>query len=90
MSCVLTWDKMSYLNMKVCMSGVDDHECLSEVSGLIVSVWSGTHIFPAQSGFTVLTVDVGHRVETGQQYPLLCWAAAHIHPEWWKEDVKIT
>lgn len=39
-----------------------------------------THVFPAQRGVAVFTVDVGDGVEAGQQQPLLCRAAAHVHP----------
>lgn len=40
-----------------------------------------TYIFPTQGGFTVFTVDVSHGVQTCEEYPLLRWPAADIHPE---------
>lgn len=39
-----------------------------------------THVFPPQGGVTVFTVDVSDGVKPGEQQPLLCWAAAHVHP----------
>lgn len=39
-----------------------------------------TYVFPPQGGVTVFTVDIGDGVEPGEQQPLLCGAAAHVHP----------
>ena len=39
-----------------------------------------THVFPAQRGLAALAEDVGHRVQPGQQQPLLGGAAPHVHP----------
>lgn len=41
----------------------------------------GTHIFPPECGLAVLAVDVGDRMQPGEKDPLLCGAAAHVHPE---------
>lgn len=38
-----------------------------------------THIFPAQSGLAVLTVNVSDSMKACQQHPLLGWPAAHVH-----------
>lgn len=40
-----------------------------------------THIFPAQGGLAVFTVDVGNGVQPCEQDPLLSWATPHVHPE---------
>lgn len=40
-----------------------------------------THVFPAQSGLAVLTVDVCHSMQACQQDSLLCRATPNIHPE---------
>lgn len=49
-----------------------------------VSVWRvqvNAHIFPAQRGVAVFTVDVGHRVKSCEQQPLLSRTTADVHPE---------
>lgn len=40
----------------------------------------GTHVFPPERGFAVLTVDVCDRVQAREKDPLLRGAAAHVHP----------
>lgn len=40
-----------------------------------------THIFPAQSGLAVLTVDIRHSVQACQQNSLLCRATPNVHPK---------
>lgn len=40
-----------------------------------------THVFPAQRGLAVFTVDIGNGVQSCEQDPLLSWAAPHVHPE---------
>lgn len=44
-----------------------------------------TYIFPAQSGVTVFTVNVGHCVESCKQQPLLSGTTTNINPESYSE-----
>lgn len=46
---------------------------------VLLTQFEGLFIFPAQCGVTVFTVDVGHRVKSREQQPLLCGSTADVH-----------
>lgn len=46
---------------------------------VLLTALEGMLIFPAQCGFTILTVDIGHSMKTCQKDPLLCWTTPYIH-----------
>lgn len=36
-------------------------------------------VFPSKRGLTTFAVDVGHRMQAGQKYALLCRATPNVH-----------
>lgn len=51
------------------------------IRSIVTEEWNGnfTHVFPSQSCFTALAINVGNCVKSCQQNTFFCWTATNIH-----------
>lgn len=80
----LTMWASSMMNLPSLYFWLDSNACsckppISETDD--ITRYDCNYVFPAESGFAALAVDVGHCVQTGEKDSLLGRTAAHIHPK---------
>lgn len=74
------YEKPSCMNLAIYLQ-LDVDVIFQQIHTELLQLQSDTHIFPAQSGVAVFTVNVSHCMESCQQQPLLSGTTAHINPE---------